>query len=82
MGKAKYQHGPRQVSARAPVWLPLGLTVGRGNSRLVADRHFSHFSGMTDSDAKTPAMIIAPDPDAPGLSQPVTGVDESGTPVT
>ena len=27
-------------------------------------------------------MIIAPDPDAPGLSQPVTGVDESGAPVT
>ena len=27
-------------------------------------------------------MIIAPDPDAPGLSQPVTGVDESGALVT
>ena len=43
---------------------------------------------MTDSDrnppadSMVPAMIIAPDPDAPGLSQPVTGVDESGAPVT
>ena len=34
------------------------------------------------SDAATETMIIAPDPDAPGLSQPVTGVDESGAPVT
>ena len=43
---------------------------------------------MTDSDryplddTTAPAMIIAPDPDAPGLSQPVTGVDETGRPVT
>ena len=34
------------------------------------------------SDKTHPQMIIAPDPDAPGLSQPVTGVDESGAPVT
>ena len=41
---------------------------------------FLHFRHMSDDD--TPQMIIAPDPDAPGLSQPVTGVDESGAPVT
>jgi len=35
---------------------------------------------MSDDDAQK--MIIAPDPDAPGLSQPVTGVDETGAPVT
>ena len=35
---------------------------------------------MKDDDE--PQMIIAPDPDAPGLSQPVTGVDGSGAPVT
>ena len=64
------------------------ITSGRGNSRLVAGRHFRHFSGMADSSNTTPsdkgeeAMIIAPDPDAPGLSQPVTGVDETGAPVT
>ena len=39
-------------------------------------------SSKTRSDNDDPAMIIAPDPDAPGLSQPVTGVDESGAPVT
>ncbi|MEL0134283.1 MAG: formate dehydrogenase accessory sulfurtransferase FdhD, partial [Rhodobiaceae bacterium] len=37
---------------------------------------------MADSEHDIPAMIIAPDPDAPGLSQPVTGVDETGAPVT
>jgi FdhD protein len=58
------------------------ITSGRGNSRLVAARHFRHFSGMADSEHDIPAMIIAPDPDAPGLSQPVTGVDETGAPVT
>jgi formate dehydrogenase accessory protein FdhD len=58
------------------------ITSGRGNSGLVADHHFRHFSGMADTDPENPAMIIAPDPDAPGLSQPVTGVDESGAPVT
>ena len=54
---------------------------GRGNSRLVARAQFGHFNGMSSSD-NTGGMIIAPDPDAPGLSQPVTGVDESGAPVT
>ena len=28
------------------------------------------------------AFLIAPNPDAPGLSEPVTGVDETGAPVT
>jgi FdhD protein len=27
-------------------------------------------------------FLIAPDPDAPGLSTPVTGVDQTGAPVT
>ena len=27
-------------------------------------------------------FVIAPDPDAPGLSEPVTGVDETGAPIT
>ena len=47
---------------------------------LVAPLLLRHFRRM--SDAATETMIIAPDPDAPGLSQPVTGVDESGAPVT
>ena len=54
---------------------------GRGNSRLVAAAQFGHFNGMSSSETAN-GMIIAPDPDAPGLSQPVTGVDESGAPVT
>ena len=37
---------------------------------------------MVDDDPHTPAMLIAPDPDAAGLSQPVTGVDENGAAVT
>ena len=53
---------------------------GRGNSRLVVRTQFGHFNGMSSSD-NTGGMIIT-DPDAPGLSQPVTGVDESGAPVT
>jgi FdhD protein len=32
--------------------------------------------------APHPDFLIAPDPDAPGLSTPVTGVDETGAPVT
>ena len=47
---------------------------------LVAPLLLRHFKHMSDTASKT--MIIAPDPDAPGLSQPVTGVDESGAPVT
>ena len=47
---------------------------------LVAPLLLRHFRRMSDADTQT--MIIAPDPDAPGLSQPVTGVDESGAPVT
>ena len=43
---------------------------------------FSHFSAMTKPNNSDSDFLIAPDPDAPGLSTPVTGVDESGQPVT
>ena len=47
---------------------------------LVVPLLLRHFRRMSDPAYET--MIIAPDPDAPGLSQPVTGVDESGVAVT
>ena len=37
---------------------------------------------MANKDKNDSQMLIAPDPDAPGLSQPVTGVDERGAPVS
>ena len=37
---------------------------------------------MTKPNNSDSDFLIAPDPDAPGLSTPVTGVDESGQPVT
>ena len=51
-----------------------------GAECLVVARLFRHFRRMSDDTILK--MIIAPDPDAPGLSQPVTGVDESGASVT
>ena len=37
---------------------------------------------MANKDENNSQMLIAPDPDAPGLSQPVTGVDERGAAVS
>jgi FdhD protein len=39
-------------------------------------------SGKPKAPEKSSGIIIAPDPDAPGLSQPISGVDETGAPVT
>lgn len=40
-------------------------------------RHFGHLGKMNDT-----SFLIQPDPDAPGLSQPVDGINEAGKPVT
>ena len=52
---------------------------------------FGHFRNMSkaptsrpgrDASSAASGFMIAPDPDVPGLSTPVTGVDRAGSPVT
>ena len=59
-----------------------GKTVDAAPNCLPEDVHFRHLRQMADKDLHNGPTLIAPDPDAPGLSQPVSGVDETGTPVT
>ena len=59
-----------------------GKTVGDGPNCLPEHARFRHFRQMVDKAPHKAPMLIAPDPHAPGLSQPVSGVDETGTPVT
>jgi FdhD protein len=51
--------------------------MAKRQKRLPTGPHFGHLQRMIDK-----PFIVQPDPDAPGLSTPVEGVNESGQPVS
>ena len=69
-------------AGRIPVSSGKGKNVGGRANYLHPPSGFRHFRRMANKDKNDSQMLIAPDPDAPGLSQPVTGVDERGAPVS